>query len=189
MIRIALVGDIGSGKTFISRLFRYPVFNADESVAKIYLKNKKVYHKLKKELPEFFTKFPVKKNELIKSIIKNKDNIQKISTIVHPEVRKDLQKFTKKNIKKKVIILDIPLYLENRLNKKKDVVIFIQSSRKEVLKRIKKRKNYNKLVLQRLKKFQLPLKRKKKKSHYVIKNNFDENFARKKVKNILDKIL
>ena len=100
MIRIALVGDIGSGKTFISKLFRYRVFNADESVAKIYLKNKKVYHKLKKELPEFFTKFPVKKNELIKSIIKNKDNIQKISTIVHPEVRKDLQKFTKKNIKK-----------------------------------------------------------------------------------------
>ena len=48
MIRIALVGDIGSGKTFISRLFRYPVFNADESVAKIYSKNKKVYFKLKK---------------------------------------------------------------------------------------------------------------------------------------------
>ena len=93
------------------------------------------------------------------------------------------------SIGKRVIILDIPLYLENRLNKKKDIVIFIQSSRKEALKRIKKRKNYNKLVLQRLKKLQLPLKRKKKKSHYVIKNNFDENFARKKVQNILDKIL
>ena len=75
------------------------------------------------------------------------------------------------------------------MNKKKDIIIFIQSTRKEVLKRIKKRKNYNKLVLQRLKKLQLPLKRKKKKSHFVIKNNFDENFARKKVQNILDKIL
>ena len=189
MIRIALVGDIGSGKTFISKLFRYPVFNADESVAKIYLKNKKVYDKLKRKLPKFFIQFPIKKNELIKAIIKNKDNIKKISTIVHPEVRRDLQKFTKKNSKKKAIILDIPLYLENRLNKKKDIVIFIQSSRREVLKRLKKRKNYNKLVLKRLKKYQLPLKRKKKKSHYVIKNNFDENFARKKVKNILDKIL
>ena len=29
MRRIALVGDIGSGKTFISNLFRYPIFNAD----------------------------------------------------------------------------------------------------------------------------------------------------------------
>ena len=29
MIRIALVGDIGSGKTYYARLFGYPVFNAD----------------------------------------------------------------------------------------------------------------------------------------------------------------
>ena len=37
MIRIALTGDIGSGKTFISKLFGYPVFNADEVVIKIYV--------------------------------------------------------------------------------------------------------------------------------------------------------
>ena len=41
MRRIALVGDIGSGKTFISKLFKYPVFNADNEVSKIYKKNKK----------------------------------------------------------------------------------------------------------------------------------------------------
>ena len=41
MIRIALVGGIGSGKTFISNLFGYPVFNADKSVSKIYSNNKK----------------------------------------------------------------------------------------------------------------------------------------------------
>ena len=48
MIRIALTGGIGSGKTFISKLFGYPVFNADEVVTKIYAKNKNVYLKLKK---------------------------------------------------------------------------------------------------------------------------------------------
>ena len=58
MIRIALTGDIGSGKTFISKLFGYPVFNADEVVIKIYKKNKKVFSKLKKKLPNTFTKFP-----------------------------------------------------------------------------------------------------------------------------------
>ena len=61
MIKIALVGEIGSGKTFISKLFRYPVFSADEEVAKIYLKNKKIFYKLKKKLPRFFFKFPIKK--------------------------------------------------------------------------------------------------------------------------------
>ena len=189
MIRIALVGGIGSGKTFISKLFGYPVFNADDSVIKIYSKNKKIFYKLKKKFLKFFLNFPIKKDQLIKAIIKNKNNLKKISAIVHPEVRKDLHKFIKKNYKKKIVILDIPLFLENRLNKKKDIIIFIQSSNSETLKRVKKRKNFNKLIFIKLKKLQLPLNVKKRNSHYVIKNNFTKNFARKNVKDILDKIL
>ena len=189
MIRIALVGGIGSGKTFISNLFGYPVFNADKSVSKIYSNNKKIFYKLKKILPKFFTTQPIKKEELINAILKNKNNIKIISKIVHPEVRKELQKFIKKHIKKKAIVLDIPLFLENKLNNKKDIIIFIYSSQKEIQVRIKKRKNFNNLVLQKLKKLQLPLNVKKKKSHYVIKNNFKKNSARKDVKDILNKIL
>ena len=101
MIRIALVGSIGSGKTFISNLFGYPVFNADESVSKIYSTNKKIFYKLKKKLPKFFTEPPVKKKELIKAILENKNSLNIISKIVHPEVRKDLQKFMKKHNKKR----------------------------------------------------------------------------------------
>ena len=40
MIRVAIVGDIGSGKTHISKLFGYPSFNADYEVSKIYKKIK-----------------------------------------------------------------------------------------------------------------------------------------------------
>lgn len=189
MIKIALVGDIGSGKTFISKLFRYPVFNADASVSKIYAENKKIYLELKNKLPNFFTNFPIKKKELINAINKNKNNIRKISRIVHPEVRKDLKKFLKKNNKKKVVILDIPLYLENKLNKKDDIIIFIQSSNKDSLKRIKKRKNFDISILKKLKDFQLPLSAKKRKSNYVIKNNFRKNLARKNVKDVINKIL
>ena len=189
MIRIALVGSIGSGKTFISNLFGLPVFNADESVSKIYSNNRKIFYKLKKKLPKFFTNPPVKKEELIKAIIENKNSLNIISKIVHPEVRKNLQKFIKKHNKKKAIVLDIPLLFENKLNKKKDVIIFVQSPNKEVLKRIKKRKNFNNLVFKQLKKIQLPLNIKKRYSHYVIKNNFQKKFVRKNVKDILNKIL
>tara|TARA_B100001057_G_C22494215_1_gene811421 strand:+ start:123 stop:692 length:570 start_codon:yes stop_codon:yes gene_type:complete len=189
MIKIALVGEIGSGKTFISKLFGFPVFNADASVSKIYAKNKKVYLALKKKLPNFFLNFPIKKNELIKAISKNKNNIRKISKIVHPEVRKDLKKFLKKNSRKKAVILDVPLYLENKLNKKNDIIIFIQSLSKESLKRIKKRKNFNMLILKNLKDLQLPLSVKKRKSNYVIKNNFTKSLARKNVQDVLKRIL
>ena len=188
MLLIGLTGGIGSGKTFISKLFGYPVFNADDSVAKIYSNNKKVFYKIKKKLPKFFTNPPIKKDELIKAIIKNNKNLEIISTIVHPEVRKDLQKFLKKNKKKKVVVLDIPLFLENKLNEKGDVIIFIQSLNKTALKRIKKRKNFNNLIFQKFKRIQLPLSIKKKSSQFIIKNNFKKNFARKNVKDILKRI-
>ena len=38
MIRAAVIGSIGSGKTFVAKLFKCPVFNADDEVKKIYKK-------------------------------------------------------------------------------------------------------------------------------------------------------
>ena len=48
MKRIGILGDIGSGKSYIAKCFGFPVFNADLEVAKIYKENKKVFQKLKK---------------------------------------------------------------------------------------------------------------------------------------------
>ena len=72
MIRIALVGSIGSGKSYIAKLFKFPVFNADLEVGKIYKKEKKIFLRIKKKLPNFFSKFPLKKQELINAILDNK---------------------------------------------------------------------------------------------------------------------
>ncbi len=54
MIRIAILGDIGSGKSYIANNFGYPVFNADSEVSKIYKKNKKVFDKLKKKITKIY---------------------------------------------------------------------------------------------------------------------------------------
>ena len=51
MIRIAVLGDIGSGKSHVAKQFGYPVFNADAEVARLYKKSRKCYNKLKKALP------------------------------------------------------------------------------------------------------------------------------------------
>tara|TARA_B100001123_G_scaffold151809_1_gene175541 strand:+ start:3439 stop:3747 length:309 start_codon:yes stop_codon:yes gene_type:complete len=100
MIRIAVVGDIGSGKSHIAKQFGFPVFNADLEVAKLYNKNKKCYNKLKKALPNYITKFPIDKKKLTEAIEDNQKNIKKIIKIVHPEVRSAMKIFIKKNKKK-----------------------------------------------------------------------------------------
>ena len=189
MIRIALVGDIGSGKSYLSRQFGYPVFSADKEVSKLYKKNKKCYLKLKKELPDFIYSFPVKKNKLASAILYKENNLKKIIKIVHPEIRKKMNDFVKKNKNKKIVILDIPLLLENKINTKSDIIIFVDAEKKEINKRLKKRSNFNLKIVKKLRKLQLPLEVKKKKSNFIIKNNFKNNLAKKSVKMIIKKIL
>ena len=57
MIRIAVVGDVGSGKTYVARLFGLPVFNADREVVKIYRNSRSAYKKLNKGVFKDFTIF------------------------------------------------------------------------------------------------------------------------------------
>ena len=100
MIRLALVGEMGSGKSFISNLFNYPVFSADLEVANIY---------------------------------------------------KDAKK-------------------------------------KNILKQLKKRKNFNQSLINQFKFLQYPLRYKKKKSDFIIKNNYKIKSAKNNVKKILKKV-
>ena len=189
MIKIGILGDIGSGKSYVARCFGYPVFNADDEVARLYKKEKKVFNKLKKILPKYIFSFPINKNEILKAILANNLNLKKIIKIVHLEIRKKMNIFLKKNRHKKVVILDIPLLLENRINKKNDILIFIQSKKMDILKRLKKRKNFNPQLLNKFKKIQLSLAYKKKKSQFVIKNDFAKKSVKKNVKIILKEIL
>ena len=135
MIRIGILGDIGSGKSYVANNFGYPVFNADHEVSKLYKKNKKIFKKLKKKLPKYISSFPIDKNEITKAILSNKINLKKIIKIVHLEIRKKLKLFLKKNKNKKIVILDIPLLLENKINNKNDILIFVDSKKKEYIKK------------------------------------------------------
>ena len=189
MIRIAVLGDIGSGKSYVAKQFGYPVFNADVEIAELYKKNRKCYNKLKKIFPEYIVSFPIKKTELIRAIIAGQYNLRKIIKIVHPEIRFNMNNFVKKNKHKKFVILDIPLLMENKINKKNDILVFVDAKKNEINKRLKKRPNVNLKIVEKFKKLQLPVEFKKKQSDFIIKNNFRNNSIKKNVKIVLEKIL
>ncbi len=186
---IGILGDIGSGKSFVAKQFGYPVFNADKEVIKIYKNNKSCFKKLRNKLPKYIKSYPINKVELTKAILANKHNLKKIVSVVHPLVRKKMNSFLRKNRRKKLVVLDIPLLIENNLNRKRDILIFVQSKKSQINLRLKKRKNYNKKILDNLKKLQKKLSFKKKISDYTIKNDFKFVTIRKKVKFIKRKIL
>ena len=100
-----------------------------------------------------------------------------------------LVKFLKKHNKAKIVILDIPLLLENKINSERDILIFVESKKSDILKKLKKRKNFNQKLLKKFKEIQLSTSYKKKKSKFIIKNDFTKKSVREGIKNILKEIV
>ena len=189
MIRAAVIGGMGSGKTFVAKLFKCPGFNADDEVKIIYKTNKECFNKLKKILPGYIKSFPIKKRELVEAISKDKKNLNKISYIVHPLVRQKMNLFLKKNKKQKIVLLDIPLLIENNLNKKGDILIFIKSKKSKILHRLKKRPNFNLEFLKNLQENQIMLSKKIKLANYIVHNNYPAIIMKKKINLLKKRIL
>ena len=136
--KIGILGDIGSGKSFVAKQFACPIFNADHEVNKIYKKNRYCFKKLKNKLPKYIKSYPINKIELSSAILANNRNLKKIISVVHPLVKKEMNFFLKKNSKRKIVVLDIPLLIENKLNKKNDILIFIDAKKKKLIQCLKK---------------------------------------------------
>ena len=150
MIRIGILGEIGSGKSYVARNFGYPVFNADHEVAELYQKDKNVFNKLKTKLPKYIYSFPIEKLEISNAILSDKSNLKKIIKIVHLEIRKKMKIFLKKNKNEKIVILDIPLLLENKINKKKRYISLYSIQKFIYFKRIKKKKEFESKTVKKI---------------------------------------
>ena len=189
MIRIGIIGDIGSGKSYVASNFGYPVFNADQEVLGLYKNNRKIFKSLNKLIPKYIVSFPIDKREISNAILANEINLKKIVKVVHKEIRKKMKLFLIKNKKRKIIILDIPLLLENKINNKKDILIYVDTKKSKINKRLKNRLNFNRKLYKKFKKIQLPIDYKKKKENHIIKNDFKKKTINIAIKKILKEIL
>ena len=188
MIRIGIIGDIGSGKSYIANNFGYPVFNADKEVSNLYKKNRKIFRSLNKLIPKYIVSFPIDKREISNAILANQINLKKIVKVVHKEIRKKMKLFLIKNRNRKIIILDIPLLLENKINNKKDILVYVDSKKTKIDKRLKNRLNFNNKLFAKFKKIQLPIDYKKRKAHFIIENDFTKKSVKNGIKKILNEI-
>ena len=135
---IGITGSISSGKTTVANLLaskKYPLFSADLVVSSLY--KKKNFNKVLIE--KFKLKSKKKIKDQIKLILKkNKNDLYKLETIIHPFVREKMIKFLKK--KNKLLFLEVPLLIESKLNKYFDNLIYVGASKKLILKKYLQKK-------------------------------------------------
>jgi len=191
MVRVGILGSVGSGKSFVANIFRelgFNIFSADNEVANIYKNNKIVNKKVSKFFKLKLYKGKINKQELRVSLKKNPNKFRFLNNIIHPIVRKKLVLFLSRCKKNKLIVLDVPLLVENKMFNFVDILVLVKTRSKSFFSRIKKRKNLDKQFLNILKKQQANEKIKESYADFIIYNS-SKNKVKLQVKNIIDKII
>ena len=191
MVRVGIIGSVGSGKSFVANIFKelnFNIFSADNEVNNIYKKDKSVNKKISRFFKLKLYNGRIDKQELRNALKKNPKKFSFLNKIIHPIVRKKLVLFLSKFKKNRLVVLDIPLLVENKMFNFVDIFILIKTRSNSFNTRIKKRKNLDKHFLNILKKQQRSEKIKEGYANFVIYNS-SKNKVKLQVKNILDKIL
>ena len=187
MIKIGITGSLASGKSTVAKLIsrgRYPIFNADKTVADLY-KKKDFVKKIKKKFNIINSKNIKKK---LRNLIKeDKKKLKKLELIIHPLVRKEMKTLIRSKKNKKMIIFDIPLLIESKLMKYFDIIVFIGAKRNVRLKRYLCKKGSRK-IFTILDKRQITPSKKIKISDHVIYNNSSIKILKKNVKFLINKL-
>jgi dephospho-CoA kinase len=132
MIKIGITGGIGSGKTTVCRVFELlgvPVYNADDESKKIVDNNKEV----KEKIVSAFGKDVLNENgfidrkKLASYVFNNKQNLEKLNSIIHPVVGEQFEEWVKKHQSCPYIIKEAAILFESGAYKQVDEVITVTS--------------------------------------------------------------
>ncbi len=174
-LKIGITGNIGSGKSIVSSIFRtmgIPVYDSDTE-AKRLMQNDKIIHDriIKTFGNESYTHEKELNKRYIANIIFNDPTaLQKINNIVHPRVKEDFATWSKSR-NRPIVAIESAILFESGLNTTVDITIAIHADRETCIERACRRNNTtHKEIEQRLAK-QTPSDKIISQSEYTIYNN------------------
>ena len=155
MSLIGITGGIGSGKTFISRMFNsseaFVVFNSDLFAKQILVENSEVIDFVKNKIGEKSYKDGIIQTKYISDVIFNdKRKLNELNKIVHPKVLHEFEKFKSCNLNK-IIIIESAILFETGIYLQTNYNILVKAPIKERINRVVFRDKISKLdVLKRI---------------------------------------
>ena len=169
MKKIAITGNIGSGKTTISDILLkagYKVFQCDKEISNLYLvknlKNeiKNTFENKVKNL--FFKNGRINKIALSDYVFSSSMQLRRLEKIIYYYLEITKKDFLEKNKKKEILFFDIPLLFEKKLEDEYDFIIYLFLNKENQKKRVLKRKNMSEVKLKKILKNQKNFSKSKK---------------------------
>lgn len=187
---IGLTGSIGVGKSQVLEILKelsYDTVDLD-SISHELLKKEDV----KKELCDNFSyeileNDEINRKKLSKIVFKDKKKLRILNSIVHPKIIAEMKQIIKNNVSD-VLIIEVPLLFELKLEKYFDKILLVYSNPDIQLKRLMKRNNISEKEAKNLINSQIDIREKAKKTKYIITNETDIKDLKDNVLKVMDEI-
>lgn len=187
-IVIGITGGFGTGKTTVARIFERlgaKVIIADKIAHEVFSPGRAIY----KKVLSIFGKSILNKSGAIdrkrlgRIVFNDKNKLLLLNSIVHPEVIERINYLITKKTRG-VYIIDAPLIIEVGLLDKIDKLIVVTASRRNQIKRCKKKFNLKKTEILKRIRSQMPIKKKRRLADFIIDNNGSIDKTQRRVKEI-----
>jgi dephospho-CoA kinase len=147
MIVVGLTGGIGSGKTTVARMFKklgVPVYDSDKQAKRLMKSSAHIKEAVISLLgADSYNGIEINRKYIANKIFNNKDLLQKLNDIVHPEVRKNFLAWCKRQ-HCPYVIQEVAIIFENRSHEFYDKIILVTAPQTKRIERVIERDKVNK---------------------------------------------
>jgi dephospho-CoA kinase len=188
MIRIALTGSIGMGKSEVARMFEragVPVFDADAEVRRLQGKGGQLVKAIEQRFPGTSSSEGVDRDALSARVLGDPGELQALEAIVHPAVQRERTQFIEKNRDEPALLFDIPLLFETGGEGAFDKVIVVSAPPNVQRRRVLARRGMTEEKLAAILSRQMPDSEKRARADFVIETGGDLSTTEAQVREIL----
>lgn len=188
MIRVALTGSIGMGKSTVAKMFAnagVPVFDADAVVRRLQAPGGGLVEKIGELFPGCVRCGTLDRECLAEIVLADREKLAALERIVHPAVREARDEFIAQHKDAPVLVFEIPLLFETGGEKELDKILVVSAPAEIQRARVLERPGMSLAKLNAILARQMPDAEKRRRADFVIDTGTDLSTTESQVREIL----
>jgi dephospho-CoA kinase len=188
MIRIALTGSIGMGKSTVARMFEragVPVFDADAEVRRLQGPGGALVERIGERFPGTVHGGVLDRDRLAELVLDDPDQLAALEKIMHPAVHDARTAFIDKHAQAPALIFEIPLLFETGGDKDFDRIVVVSAPAEVQRARVLERSRMTPEKLDSILARQMPDEEKRRRADFIVDTGTDLSTTEAQVRDIL----